>query len=84
MEIAQLDEKRTVIDVRERILRGEHPRGEIINFIKAAPIGMIFEIHLPHRAEPLVANLQSLGMNAIVNEIGLGHFRLMAIKLSDV
>jgi hypothetical protein len=84
MEIAQLDEKRTVIDVRERILRGEHPRGEIINFIKAAPIGMIFEIHLPHRAEPLVASLQSLGMNAIVNEIAPGHFRLMAIKLSDV
>jgi hypothetical protein len=54
-----------------------------MNFIKAAPVGMIFEIHLPHRAEPLVASFQSLGMNAIVNEIEPGHFRLMAIKLNE-
>jgi hypothetical protein len=80
----QVDEKRVVIDVRERMLSGEHPRREIMNFVKAAPIGMIFEIHLPHRAEPLVASFQSLGMNAIVNEIEPGHFRLMTIKLNEV
>jgi hypothetical protein len=80
----QVDEKRAVIDIRERILRGEHPRREIMNFVKSAPIGMIFEIHLPHRAEPLVSNFQALGMNAIVNEIEPGHFRLMAIKLDEI
>lgn len=76
-----LDGKRLVIDVRERIARGEHPRGEIVNAIKSAPIGTIVEIHVPHRAEPLVANLQSFGMNVIVNELEPMHFRLMGVKL---
>jgi hypothetical protein len=52
--------------------------------VKESPVGTIFEVHLPHRAEPLVASFQSLGMNAIVNEIEPGHFRLMAIKLDEI
>lgn len=80
----QIDGKRAILDIRERVLKGEHPRGEIINFVKESPVGTIFEIHLPHRAEPLVASFQSLGMNAIVNEIEPGHFRLMAIKLEEI
>ncbi|MGX6444779.1 amino acid decarboxylase [Neobacillus sp. K501] len=77
----QIEEKRAILDIRERVLKGAHPRREILDFVKSSPIGTIFEIHLPHRAEPLVASFQSLGMNAIVNEIEPGHFRLMAIKL---
>ena len=80
----QIEGKKAVIDIRERVLKGEHPRREIINFVKGAPVGTIFEIHLPHRGEPLVATFQSMGMNAIVNEIEQGHFRLMAIKLNEV
>jgi hypothetical protein len=79
----QIDGKRAVMDVREQIAKGEHPRREILNFVKAAPVGTIFEIHLPHRAEPLINSLQSLGMNVIVNELEPMHYRLMAVKLED-
>ncbi|MFK9095125.1 amino acid decarboxylase [Bacillus salipaludis] len=79
----EIIDKKAVMDVRERVAKGEHPRREILNFIKAAPIGTIFEIHLPHRGEPLIATLQSFGMNVIVNEIDPMHFRLMAVKLGE-
>jgi hypothetical protein len=49
-----------------------------------APVGTIFEIHLPHRGEPLIGSLQSVGMNVIVNELEPMHFRLMAIKLDEI
>ncbi|TDL66612.1 amino acid decarboxylase [Rhodococcus qingshengii] len=84
MSSFQIENKRAVIDIRERVLKGEHPRREIINFVKSAPVGTIFEIHLPHHGEPLIATFQSLGMNAIVNEIEPAHFRLMAIKLNAI
>lgn len=79
----EIVDKKAVMDIRERIAKGEHPRREILNFVKAAPIGTIFEIHLPHRGEPLIGSLQSLGMNVIVNEIEPMHFRLMAVKLDN-
>jgi hypothetical protein len=84
MQNFQIDGKKAVIDVRERIAKGEHPRREILNFIKSAPVGTIIEIHLPHRGEPLIASLQSLGMNVIVNELESMHFRLMAVKLDEL
>ena len=84
MQNFQIEDKKAVIDVRERIAKGEHPRREILNFIKAAPVGTIIEIHLPHRGEPLIASLQSLGMNVIVNELELMHFRLMTVKLDEL
>lgn len=80
----EIVDKKAVMDIRERIAKGEHPRREIINFVKAAPVGTLFEIHLPHRGEPLIGSLQSLGMNVIVNEIEPMHFRLMAIKLDKI
>ena len=79
----EIVDKKVVMDVRDRVAKGEHPRREILNFLKAAPVGTIFEIHLPHRGEPLIANLQSFGMNVIVNEIAPMHFRLMAVKLDE-
>ncbi|MEH7356024.1 amino acid decarboxylase [Neobacillus drentensis] len=79
----EIVDKKVVMDVRERVVKGEHPRREILNFLKAAPVGTIFEIHLPHRGERLIANLQSFGMNVIVNEIEPMHFRLMAVKLDE-
>jgi hypothetical protein len=83
MNSFQIEGKRAVMDIRERIAKGEHPRREILNFINEAPVGTIFEIHLPHRGEPLISNLQSLGMNVIVNEMEPMHFRLMAVKLNE-
>ena len=80
----EIVDKKAVMDIRERIAKGEHPRREILNFVKAAPVGTIFEIHLPHRGEPLIASLQSFGMNVIVNEMETMHFRLMAIKLEEI
>lgn len=80
----EIVDKKAVMDIRDRIAKGEHPRREIINFVKAAPVGTLFEIHLPHRGEPLIASLQSLGMNVIVNELEPMHFRLMAIKIDEI
>lgn len=67
------------IDVRERILRGEHPRYEIIDFVKNAQRGTVVEIHLPHKAPPLVAGLKAIGVNAVVNEVGPDHYRIMCV-----
>ncbi|CAH2717408.1 hypothetical protein BACCIP111895_04600 [Neobacillus rhizosphaerae] len=80
----EIVDKKAVMDIRERVAKGEHPRREILDFINAAPVGTIFEIHLPHRGEPLIANLQSLGLNVIVNELDPMHFRLMAVKLDEL
>jgi hypothetical protein len=71
----ELVDKKAVMDMRERIAKGEHPRAEILNFVKAVPVGTVFEIHLLHRGEPLIASLQSFGMNVIVNELEPMHFR---------
>jgi len=68
-----------MIDVRKRILRGEHPKAEIFEFVKAAERGTIVEIHLPHSAPPLIAGLESLGFNAIMNELAPDHYRLMCV-----
>jgi hypothetical protein len=68
-----------IIDVRERILRGEHPKYEILEFVKHANRGTVVEVHLPYPAPPLVSGLESIGFNAIVNEVGPDHFRLMCV-----
>lgn len=69
------------IDVRDRIRRGEHPRGEIVKFVLEAEKGTVVEVHLPHRAQPLVEDLKAAGINSIMNEVEPGHFRLMCVKL---
>lgn len=79
----KMEGNKAIIDVRENILRGEHPRGEIIEYVKNAPNGTIFEIHVPVRAQPLINALNALGMNAIINELGPQHFRIMAVKINE-
>jgi hypothetical protein len=69
------------IDVRQRILRGEHPRSEILDFVKQANPGTIIEIHLPHAAQPLVTAVESLGINPVLNKLDTDHYRLMCVKL---
>jgi len=70
-----------VLDVRERVLRGEHPKQEILQFVQEAKQGTVIEIHLPHKAEPLVAALESIGVSSILNQLGDHHFRLMCVKM---
>jgi len=77
----QKNGEHAVIDVRDNIARGEHPKGEIFNYVKTAPKGTVIEIHVPFRAEPLISGLSSFGLNVIVNELAPNHFRLMAVKL---
>ena len=70
-----------ILDLRESILRGEHPKQEIMQFVTDAKQGTVIEIHLPHRAEPLVAALESLGISSIINQLDDNHFRLMCVKM---
>ena len=70
-----------VVDVRERINRGEHPKQEIVGFVNDAKPGTIIELHLPHRADPLVQALKSVGISAIMNEMGPSHYRVMCVKI---
>lgn len=79
----KMEGNKAIIDVRENILNGEHPKNKILNYVQKAPKGTVFEIHLPLRAEPLVTALSALGMSAIINEIAPEHFRIMAVKLSE-
>jgi hypothetical protein len=75
----EYSEKVAKIDLRERILRGEHPRNEVIDFVKTAKRGTVVEVHLPHQAPPLVSGLESIGVNAVLNELGPNHYRLMCV-----
>ncbi|EKN63227.1 amino acid decarboxylase [Schinkia azotoformans] len=79
----KLEGNKAIIDVRENIKRGEHPRGEILDYVKQTPAGTIFEIHLPLYAQPLINALSALGMNAIINELGPEHYRIMAVKINE-
>lgn len=76
-----LDGDRAVIDVRERIKNGEHPRFEILEYIKQSPDGMVFEIHLPKRGQPLVEGLEDMGLKAVVDEVEEGHYRIITAKV---
>jgi hypothetical protein len=69
------------IDVREQVRRGEHPKAELLRFVQEAAAGTIIEVHMPFRAEPLVAAFRSAGMQAVVSELGPDHFRLRCVKL---
>jgi hypothetical protein len=71
---------RAIIDARDLIKQGIHPRGQIIEFIKEAEVGTIIEVHLPLPGQPLVAAVEQLGLNVVVNEIAPEHFRLLILK----
>lgn len=75
------DGVRMVIDIRELVKKGMHPKREILETIQTAEKGTIFEIHLPHAAQPLVAAIESLGQDCVVNQLGPGHFRLLTLKM---
>ncbi|MGC5325984.1 amino acid decarboxylase [Brevibacillus sp. SYSU BS000544] len=70
-----------VLDVRERIQRGEHPRQEILQFVKEAKHGTVIEIHLPIYPKPLIDALELIGIQSIINSLGPNHFRMMCVKI---
>lgn len=67
------------IDLRERILKGEHPKQEILEFVKSAKPGTIIEMHLPHPAQPLANVLQSMGYPTISHQLSLDHYKMMCV-----
>lgn len=73
--------KVAVIDLRERINRGEHPKREVLEFVQEAQLGTVIELHVPHPAKPLVLGLESIGVPAIMNELGPAHYRIMCVKM---
>lgn len=75
-----MEGNKAIIDVRENVLRGEHPKDLVLNFVQAATEVTNFEIHLPLRGEPMVNLLQSIGLNAYIEELGPEHFRIVAEK----
>lgn len=50
MSSFQIEGQRAVIDIRERVLKGEHPRREILNFVKTARLGLYLKF-ICHTAE---------------------------------
>ena len=77
----KMEGNKAIIDVRENVRRGEHPKNLVLDFVQNAPGGTSFEIHLPLRGEPMVHLLQSEGLTAYIEELGPEHFRIVAEKL---
>lgn len=77
----QREGSKVIIDARELIKQGIHPRNEIIEFIKGAEVGTIIEVHLPLPGQPLIAAVEQLGLNVVHNELGPEHHRLLILKL---
>ena len=82
MDLLQVrqEESHLVIDARDAIRAGRHPRHEILALVKEAPSGTLCEIHVPHRTSPLIAALEELGLRVAVAEVEPFHFRLRMMK----
>lgn len=76
----QMDGDRAVIDVRELIISGAHPRFEIVDYVKQAPAGIVFEIHTPRYPKPLIKALEELGLVVEVEEKDKEHFLVITEK----
>lgn len=80
----KIDGKRSIIDLREIILNGGHPRKKVFQYITNAEIGTILEIHTPRYPKPLVKGLEELGLRVIVDELEDDHVRVMTVKLNEI
>lgn len=84
MSNVQNESKHVVFDLRERILTGEHPRNEMFEYMKQAPVGTVALIHTPRRPNPLIKGLEQLGMKVTVDEVEPGNFRVTTEKLNEI
>ncbi|WP_280769640.1 amino acid decarboxylase [Salipaludibacillus daqingensis] len=81
MNITKGSNNQTVIDVREMVNNGQHPKNEIIAHLKTVPKGGVTEIHVPHEAEPLVQLIKAQGFEVTVKKIEADHFCLHTVKI---
>lgn len=80
----QMDGQRAIIDLREAILEGQHPRFEVFEYVKKADVGTIFEIHTPRIPKPLIKGLEDLGLHVIVDKIDTDHIRVVTVKNNEL
>lgn len=80
----QMDGQRAIIDLREAILEGQHPRFEVFEYVKKAEVGTIFEIHTPRIPKPLIKGLEDLGLHVIVDKIDTDHIRVVTVKNNEL
>lgn len=76
----QMDGNRSIIDVREAIKGGAHPRFEIVDYVKQAPINTIVEVHVPRYAKPLIKDLEKLGLVVEVIKRHAEHYLVITEK----
>jgi len=76
----KLEGNLAVIDVRQQALKKEHPSDKVLDYIRQAPSHTVFEIHVPHMAQPLVEKLEDLGMEVSRNKIETNHYYLVVTK----
>lgn len=79
-----MDGKRAIIDLRQIILDGQHPRFEVFEYVKKADVGTTFEIHTPRVPKPLIKGLEDLGLPVIVDEIEASHIRVITVKNNEI
>lgn len=70
----------TIIDVREMVKNGEHPKDAILNHLEHATEGSKTEIHVPHAAQPLVQLISAAGFDVTTEHISEEHYCLHAVK----
>jgi hypothetical protein len=80
MNIVKKENETTIIDVREMVKNGVHPKDELINFFEQASKGSKTEVHVPHAAQPLVKLITSKGIDVTTEHIGEEHYCLYAVK----
>ena len=83
MEMLQIqrEESHLVIDARNAIRKGHHPRYEILTLVKEAPRGTLCEVHVPHQTAPLIVALEELGLNVAVSQVSPDDIRLRVMKI---
>ncbi|WP_461183488.1 amino acid decarboxylase [Virgibacillus kimchii] len=69
-----------IIDVRKQALKKEHPGDKVLEFIDQAHVGIVFEIHVPHKAQPLVEKIEEMGLKVSTNKLEEDHYYLTATK----
>jgi uncharacterized protein (DUF2249 family) len=76
----KIDGNHILIDVRDIIRKGMHPRGEILQVVREARTGSVIEIHVPHRTQPLIKAIEDMGLKVAVTEVEPGDFRILTAK----
>lgn len=76
----QYEGNRAIIDVREFIKGGGHPRFEIFNYVKEAPVYTMIEVHVPRYAKPLIVGLEEMGLAVDVKKIAEDHYQVTTEK----